>query len=900
MKDLGLLRYFLGIEVAQSKKGYLLSQTKYISDLFTRARLSDNRTVDTPLETNARYSPSDGVPLSDPSLYRTIVGSLVYLTVTRPDIAHAVHVVSQFVTAPTSVHWGAVLRILRYLRGTQFQNLLFPSTSSLELRAYSDADWDGDRNDRKSTTGFCVFLGDSLISWKSKKQDVVSRSSTEAEYRAMAVTTCEIIWLRWLLADMGVHISMPTPLHCDNKSAVQIAKNSVFHERTKHIEIDCHFTRHHLQLGTISLPFVPSSLQIADLFTKAQSASRFRFLCDKLSMLIAVAFFYAFQIILKTLAFLSFNKVLLTLTTRNKEVACYAGTENLSMQINFMDQDESWNLFKSVAFANVALPSEFQTIGKQIAEKCHRLPLTIAMVAGLLKSKRAIEDWENVAKDVKSFVTKDPDERCSRVLRLSYNHLTSDLKTCLLHFGIFPEDSEIPVKRLVRSWMAEGFLKLENDLEGEAGKCLQELVDRCLVLICKKTRDGTKFRSCKVHDLIDDLCVTELQRENILIMNDIVLGVSERGNLSMQKMQPFKCVTGDEINYCPYGLYRALLTPVHRQLRDHDNNDLLKRTGSIFTFYPKDSIYGPKLELIHFKLLKVLDLSDIVIASFPVQILSLIWLSRLLPASAKAFPATLKKLKLRLTPLSWSYLDIIAELPNLEVLKLVDCACIADKWYPNVRVFNRLKILLVNDCFLKYWKATDDNFPVLERLVLNDCHNLKEIPIEFAEIHTLQLIMLSRCLPELEESAARIQKEQEDLGNNPVDVRISNPYVRPPDVRSYDGDDEFDDDDDDEENSDVDVVEDDDNEDSDVDAAEHVYQVCCVYKNCTRNTRVKEIYNDISVLQPFDVRAWATVSQQHDVKEILLSLLRSTIKLDDGDKMKDEAELADMLPKSLK
>ncbi|XP_047270991.1 putative late blight resistance protein homolog R1B-17 [Capsicum annuum] len=303
------------------------------------------------------------------------------------------------------------------------------------------------------------------------------------------------------------------------------------------------------------------------------------------------------------------------LTTRNKEVACYAGTENLSMQINFMDQDESWNLFKSVAFANVALPSRFETIGKQIAEKCHGLPLTTAVVAGLLKSKRAIEDWENVAKDVKSFVTKDPDERCSRVLRLSYNHLTSDLKTCLLHFGIFLEDSEIPVKRLVRSWMAEGLLKLENDLEGEAGKCFQELVDRCLVLICKKSRDGTKFRSCKVHDLIYDLCVTEFQRENILIMNNIVLGVSERGNLSMQKMQPFKCVTGDEINYCPYGLYRALLTPVHRQLRDHDNNDLLKRTRSILTFYPKDSIYGPKLELIHFKLLKVLDLSDIVIAS---------------------------------------------------------------------------------------------------------------------------------------------------------------------------------------------------------------------------------------------------------------------------------------------
>ncbi|KAM3216083.1 hypothetical protein P3L10_025523 [Capsicum annuum] len=167
------------------------------------------------------------------------------------------------------------------------------------------------------------------------------------------------------------------------------------------------------------------------------------------------------------------------LTTRNTEVARDAGTENLSLPMDLMGPDESWNLFKIVAFANEALPSGFETIGKQIAEKCHGLPLTIAVVAGLLKSKRAIEDWEIVAKDVKSFVTNDPDERCSRVLGLSYNHLTSDLKTCLLHFRIFPEDSEIPVKRLVRSWMAEGFLKLENDLEGEAEKCLQELVDRC-------------------------------------------------------------------------------------------------------------------------------------------------------------------------------------------------------------------------------------------------------------------------------------------------------------------------------------------------------------------------------------------------------------------------------------
>ncbi|PHT52586.1 hypothetical protein CQW23_07048 [Capsicum baccatum] len=575
------------------------------------------------------------------------------------------------------------------------------------------------------------------------------------------------------------------------------------------------------------------------------------------------------------------------LTTRNDEIAGYAGTENLSMQMNFMDQDESWNLFKSVAFSSEELPADLETIGKQIVEKCHGLPLTIVVVAGLLKSKRAIEDWESVAKDVKSFVTNDPDDRCSRVLGLSYNHLTSDLKTCLLHFGVFPEDREIPVKNLMRAWMAEGFLKFE----GVAEKCLQELVDRCLVLVCKRSLDGTKIRSCKVHDLIYDLCLREIQRGNVFIMNDIVLD-------SMP-------VTG---------FFRVLLTPVHRQLRDHDNNDLLKRTRSIFSFKFKDLIFASvlKSELIHFKLLKVLELRNMEIDNFPLQILSLIWLRylallcrkkvdippeicrlwnlqtfivkvydrsfvtcpvqiwglmqlrhlklprlylpncpsgsvdkgrhldfsnlqtisylspccctkevimgiqnvkelgicgyyetdsnsirdtgllsnlvhlqqletlsfalcfKIFPASAKAFPATLKKLKLERTFLSWSYLDIIAELPNLEVLKLMVSACSGRKWYPNVRGFTRLKILLIEDNLLKYWKATDDNFPVLERLVLNKCHNLKEIPIEFAEIHTLQLIELTRCLPDLGESAARIQKEQEDLGNKPVDVRFSN------------------------------------------------------------------------------------------------------------------------------
>ena len=170
--------------------------------------------------------------------------------------------------APRSPHYSAVLRILRYLKGTIFDGLHFSSYSSLTLEAYSDADWAGDPTDRRSTIGYCFLLGDSLISWKNKKQTVVARSSTEAEYRALAATTAELIWLRWLLQDLGVDCSTATKLHCDNRSAIQIAHNDVFHERTKHIEIDCHFIRYHLLQGTLTLQSISSHDQLADIFTK--------------------------------------------------------------------------------------------------------------------------------------------------------------------------------------------------------------------------------------------------------------------------------------------------------------------------------------------------------------------------------------------------------------------------------------------------------------------------------------------------------------------------------------------------------------------------------------------------------------------------------------------------------
>ncbi|KAJ9549008.1 hypothetical protein OSB04_021551, partial [Centaurea solstitialis] len=276
MKDLGKLHYFLGLEVLSDSRGTYLCQAKYTSDPLSRAGITDQKVVSTPLESNLHLTPNAGPPLKDPTLYRQLVGSLVYLTVTRPDIAYAVHIVSQFMSAPCSDHYAAVLRILRYLKGTMFHGLYFSSTSSLILRGFSDADWDSDMTDRRSTTGFCFFLGDSLISCRSKKQSLTARSSTEAEYRALADTSQELIWLRSLLSDMGAPQLSPTLLWCDNTSAIQIAHNDVFHERTKHIEIDCHFVRQHVVRKTIQLQSISTDDQPADIFTKAHLPGRFR------------------------------------------------------------------------------------------------------------------------------------------------------------------------------------------------------------------------------------------------------------------------------------------------------------------------------------------------------------------------------------------------------------------------------------------------------------------------------------------------------------------------------------------------------------------------------------------------------------------------------------------------
>ena len=274
MKDLGTLSYFLGLEVTSSSDGYYLSQAKYAFDLLSKAGITDNKTVSTPLEFNAKFTSLDGEPISDATRYCQLVGSLIYLTVTRSDISHAVSMVSKFMDALRFVHYAIVLRILRYVKGTLYHGLHYSFRSFLELHAYSDVNWASDLNDRYSITSFCFLLGTSLVSWCCKKQDVVSHSSTKVEYYALVDTTCELVWLQWLLVDMDAPQLAATPLYCDNHSAIYIAHNDVFHERTKDIEIDCHITRQHLKKGNLKLFSISSADQLADIFTKTHLPDR--------------------------------------------------------------------------------------------------------------------------------------------------------------------------------------------------------------------------------------------------------------------------------------------------------------------------------------------------------------------------------------------------------------------------------------------------------------------------------------------------------------------------------------------------------------------------------------------------------------------------------------------------
>ncbi|GKD73097.1 cysteine-rich receptor-like protein kinase 8, partial [Tanacetum coccineum] len=225
-QDLGEVNYFLGLEVSRTTQGIFISQHKYTKELLKEGVVLNNKPYKLPMDHNLILQADAGTHLLNPEVYRRSIGQLIYLTVTRPDICYTVQLLSQFMQSPTYVHMHAVKHLLRYLLNSPGQGILLANNSAVELMAYCDSDWASCPMTRRSTIGYCILLGDSPISWKSKKKAVVSRSSAEAEYRAMALTCCEVTWLVNLFKDLGINILEPRILPLRQSTALYIGCNT--------------------------------------------------------------------------------------------------------------------------------------------------------------------------------------------------------------------------------------------------------------------------------------------------------------------------------------------------------------------------------------------------------------------------------------------------------------------------------------------------------------------------------------------------------------------------------------------------------------------------------------------------------------------------------------------------
>jgi hypothetical protein len=275
MKELGPLHHFLDIIVKCRPDDLFLHQRTYTLDILKRVVVADYKPCTTPVDLQAKLTGDSRPPVEDISQFCSIAGALRYLTFTRPDIAYVVQQICLYMHDPREPHLMAMKRILRYLRGTPDFGLLLRRSSASNLVTYTDADWVGCPDTRCSTSGYAVFLRDNLVSWSAKQQTVVSRSSAEAEYRAVANGVAESTWIHQLLHELQAPPSRCTLVYCDSISAVYLSTNSVQHQRMKHVEIDLHFVREKVAIGQVRVLHVPMTSQFADIFTKGLPSSVF-------------------------------------------------------------------------------------------------------------------------------------------------------------------------------------------------------------------------------------------------------------------------------------------------------------------------------------------------------------------------------------------------------------------------------------------------------------------------------------------------------------------------------------------------------------------------------------------------------------------------------------------------
>jgi hypothetical protein len=265
MKDPRLLHHFLGITVERRPDGLFLHQRTYMLNILKQAVMVDCKPCMTPVDLQAKLVDDSRSPVVDASRFWSIAGALQYLTFTRPDIAYPVQQICLHMHDPREPHMTAMKRILRYLRGMPNFGLLLCRSSSSDLVVYTDVDWAGCPDTRRSTSRYAVFLRDNLVSWSAKRQTVVSHSSAEAEYRAVANGVAEATWLRQLLHELQAPPSRCTLVYCDNISAVYLSTNPVQHQCTKHVEINLHFIQEKVVIGQVRVLHVPTTLQFTDI-----------------------------------------------------------------------------------------------------------------------------------------------------------------------------------------------------------------------------------------------------------------------------------------------------------------------------------------------------------------------------------------------------------------------------------------------------------------------------------------------------------------------------------------------------------------------------------------------------------------------------------------------------------
>ncbi|KAJ9552678.1 hypothetical protein OSB04_016723 [Centaurea solstitialis] len=281
MSMMGEINFFLGLQVRQFSDGIFINQSKYIFDLLKKYDMSGCRSIGTLMATGNSIGPDHEGKDVDLRNYRSMVGSLMYLTASRPDIMFATCVCARYQAKPKESHLAAVKRIFRYLKGTPYYGIWYPKGLGFELQAYTDADYGGCNMDRKSTSGYLQFLGNKLVSWASKKQQGISTSTAESEYVAAASCCSQVLWMQSQLRDYGLEYKK-IPIYCDSKSAIAISANPVQQSKTKHIDIRYHFLKDNVEKENIELYFVNTEYQLADLFTKALDEKRFKFLISRL------------------------------------------------------------------------------------------------------------------------------------------------------------------------------------------------------------------------------------------------------------------------------------------------------------------------------------------------------------------------------------------------------------------------------------------------------------------------------------------------------------------------------------------------------------------------------------------------------------------------------------------